>query len=126
MNSFELIDGVPDELGALLLAPRNPVALLEQVVVNLVAKDAVLLVLWVSGDKLPHPLGHGHQLACFKATAQGGYTHRPRTSGRFVEATNERHFTRGTFLDEFQVVQDGAAGVHVYLHVFQIAVQDWD
>lgn len=63
-TSFEPLDGLAEELGAALLSLGDAVALLQQVVVDLVGDDAVLLVLRVLGHKLPHPLGHGHQLTC--------------------------------------------------------------
>lgn len=65
-SSFELVYWVSNELRALLFAFCNPVALAEQIVVDLVGYDAVLLVMRVLRDKLPHPLGHGHELACFR------------------------------------------------------------
>lgn len=55
------VNWVANELRALLLSFSNPVALPEQVVVDLVGYDAVLLVVGVLRDKFPHPLGHGHQ-----------------------------------------------------------------
>ena len=64
MLSFEPVDGLPEELGAALLPRGDAVALPQEVVVDLVGDDAVLLVLRVLGDELPHPLGHGHELPC--------------------------------------------------------------
>jgi len=68
---FELVDWVPNELGALLFAFCDPVALSEQVIVDLVGHDAVLLVLRVLCDKVPHPLGHGHEFAYFRLAREG-------------------------------------------------------
>lgn len=67
--SFNLVDWVSDELWALLFAFGDPVALHHQVVVDLVCDDAVLFILWMVGDKLPHPLGRGHQFSCFRSTS---------------------------------------------------------
>lgn len=64
--SFDSVNRIPKKLGALLLASCNPVALFEQIVVDLVGDDAVPLIFWMLCDKLPHPLGHGHQFACFR------------------------------------------------------------
>lgn len=52
-----------DQFRALLLPLGNSVTLTKQIVVYFVCDDAVVLVLWMLGNKFPHPLCHGHQFS---------------------------------------------------------------
>lgn len=100
--SFRLVDWVSNELRGLLFAFGDPVTLHHQVVVDLVRDDAVLFILWMVGDKLPHPLGRGHQFSCFRSTRWGISA----TCWRhlYLDITFQWSFTWGTLFDELQIV----------------------
>lgn len=131
--SFEPVDWVSNELRALLFTFGYPVALLEQVVVYLLSQDAVLLVLRVLGNKFPHPLGHSHQFTCYKSQTfrvalRDDAAQREIWFWLLPSSSSVRwcKFTWGTFLDELQIIQNGAPGIHIHFHVLQVAVKDRD
>lgn len=65
-SSFDFVSWSSNELRAGLFSFGDSVALLNQVIVDLVTDHTVLLVLWMFSNKFPHPLGHGHQFTCCK------------------------------------------------------------
>lgn len=64
VSALFLVKPYPQQFRALRLALCDLVALPDKAVIHLICYHAVLLVVWMLCDELPHPSGNCHQLSC--------------------------------------------------------------